>query len=62
MTPRERILAALDHREPDRVPIDLGSSIVTSITRAAYEPLLGRVRRAYSRVPGQAFGVITTGR
>jgi uroporphyrinogen decarboxylase len=39
MTPRERILAALDHREPDRVPIDLGSTIVTSCTRAAYEPL-----------------------
>jgi uroporphyrinogen decarboxylase len=39
MTPRERILTTLDHREPDRVPIDLGSSIVTSCTRAAYEPL-----------------------
>ena len=39
MTPRERILAALDHREPDRVPIDLGSSVVTSITKAAYVPL-----------------------
>jgi uroporphyrinogen-III decarboxylase len=25
MTPRERVLAALEHREPDRVPIDLGS-------------------------------------
>jgi uroporphyrinogen decarboxylase len=39
MTPRERVLAALDHREADRVPIDLGSSIVTSITKAAYVPL-----------------------
>ena len=39
MTPRQRILAALDHRESDRIPIDLGSSIVTSITRAAYAPL-----------------------
>ena len=38
MTPRERILAALDHQESDRVPIDLGSSIVTSITKAAYVP------------------------
>jgi uroporphyrinogen decarboxylase len=46
MTPRERITAALDHRESDRVPIDLGSSIVTSITRAAYEPL-----RAYLGLP-----------
>ncbi len=39
MTPRERILAALDHQEPDRVPIDLGSSVVTSCTKAAYVPL-----------------------
>ena len=39
MTPRERILAAIDHRESDRIPIDLGSSIVTSIAKAAYVPL-----------------------
>jgi uroporphyrinogen decarboxylase len=30
---------ALSHKEPDRVPIDLGASIVTSITKAAYVPL-----------------------
>ena len=48
MTPRQRILAALDHRESDRVPIDLGSSIVTSITRAAYEPL-----RAHLGLPAE---------
>ena len=39
MTPRERIVAALDHREPDRVPIDLGSTPVTSITKTAYHAL-----------------------
>ena len=39
MTPRQRILAALDHRESDRIPIDMGSSLVTSITSAAYVPL-----------------------
>ena len=31
MTSRERVLAALDHREPDRVPIDFGSTSVTGI-------------------------------
>jgi uroporphyrinogen decarboxylase len=36
MTPRERIVAAVEHREPDRVPIDLGSTPVTSITKTAY--------------------------
>jgi len=31
MTGRERVLAALDHRQPDRTPLDLGGSIVTGI-------------------------------
>jgi uroporphyrinogen decarboxylase len=39
MTPRERVSAALDHREPDRLPIDLGGTLATSITTAAYTPL-----------------------
>jgi uroporphyrinogen decarboxylase len=39
MKPRERVLAALNHREPDRVPIDLGASTVTSITKGAYTAL-----------------------
>jgi uroporphyrinogen decarboxylase len=39
MTPRERVNAALAHREPDRVPIDLGATLATSITTAAYIPL-----------------------
>jgi len=38
MKPRERVLAALDHREPDRVPLDfLGG--VSSITLQAYVKL-----------------------
>jgi uroporphyrinogen decarboxylase len=36
MNSRERVRLALDHQEPDRVPIDLGGSIVSSITRTAY--------------------------
>jgi uroporphyrinogen decarboxylase len=39
MTPRERILAALNHQVPDRVPIDLGGN-QTGIHRAAYEALV----------------------
>ena len=34
MTPRERVLTALDHREPDRVPIDLASCGPTGIHMA----------------------------
>ncbi|RPJ27628.1 MAG: hypothetical protein EHM33_07345 [Chloroflexi bacterium] len=39
MNPRERALAALNHQEPDKVPVDLGSTIVTTITRTAYDNL-----------------------
>jgi uroporphyrinogen decarboxylase len=39
MTSRERLLAALDHRTPDRVPIDLGGN-QTGIHKFAYRALL----------------------
>lgn len=43
MTHRERVLAALDHREPDRLPIDVGSSRVTGIVLQAYDNLRARL-------------------
>lgn len=39
MTPRERVLAAIRHETPDRVPIDLGGN-QTGIHRLPYESLL----------------------
>ena len=39
MTHRERVVAALEHRQPDRVPMDLGSTRVSTISAAAYERL-----------------------
>ncbi len=33
---RERVLQALHHQEPDRIPIDLGATIVSSIVKKAY--------------------------
>lgn len=36
MTSRERILAAIEHREPDRVPLDLGSTPSSGISAIAY--------------------------
>lgn len=39
MNGRERIRAAVQHREPDRVPIDFGGSMVTSIHQIAYQKL-----------------------
>ena len=39
LTSRQRVLAALDHREADRVPIDLGGN-QTGIHKAAYRRLI----------------------
>jgi len=39
MTSRERVLCALDHREPDRIPVDLASTHVTGISVIAYRRL-----------------------
>lgn len=39
MTPRERVLAAISHQEPDRVPIVLGVSNATGIKMGTYRRL-----------------------
>src|SRR5512133_1225550 len=54
MNSRARALAALNHQEPDMGPIDLGSTIVTSITRTAYDGL-----RAYLKMEPEASPVIS---
>lgn len=36
---RQRIMDAIGHREPDRIPVDFGSSMVTSIHVQGYENL-----------------------
>ncbi len=36
MTPRERVLAAIEHRQPDRVPADLGATPSSGISAIAY--------------------------
>jgi len=40
LNPRERVLRTINFKEPDRVPIDFGGTIVTSITRKAYSDLV----------------------
>ena len=42
MNSRERVAAALDRQEPDRVPVDLGGAVVTGIHASA----LDRLRKA----------------
>ncbi len=39
MNSRERLLVALNHREPDRVPIDLGATPTSTISARAHENL-----------------------
>jgi uroporphyrinogen decarboxylase len=39
MKPRQRVLAAIEHREPDRVPIDIGGSSFSTVIGRAYERL-----------------------
>ena len=43
MTSRERVLAALNHQQPDRVPIDLGGN-QTGIHKFAYRSLIEHLR------------------
>jgi uroporphyrinogen decarboxylase len=46
MNSRERVLTALNHEEPDRLPIDLGGTVVTSIAIPTYDAL-----RDYLKLP-----------
>jgi uroporphyrinogen decarboxylase len=39
MNSRERIISAINHIQPDKVPVDLGSSTVTGISAIAYNNL-----------------------
>ena len=50
MNSRERVLAAIRHEEPDRVPIDLGSTCVTNINLIAY----GNLKRHLGLTEGAA--------
>jgi len=36
---RERVITALKHQEPDRVPFDLGSTVNSSINIVEYQKL-----------------------
>ena len=36
MTPRERVLAAINHKEPDYIPLDLGGTPSSGISAIAY--------------------------
>ncbi|MCL2832221.1 MAG: methyltransferase [Treponema sp.] len=43
MTSRERILAALNHRQPDKVPVDFGGTVVSGISAS----IVYKLRKAF---------------
>lgn len=51
MTHRERILAALDHKEPDGLPLDLGSSTATTMTAKAHDRMRAHLGLPSDLVP-----------
>jgi len=62
MTPHQRVLTTLDHRAPDRVPIDFGGTMVTGIhvsVVAALRDYYGLERRPVKALdPGQMLGLV----
>lgn len=43
MRNRDRVLQAIEHKEADRVPIDIGQSAVTGISKITYEKVLKKL-------------------
>src|ERR1035441_1019246 len=62
LTSRERVLASLSHRQPDRIPIDFGGTSVTSLHVSCvaalrdYFGLEKRLVKAYE--PYQMLGIM----
>jgi uroporphyrinogen decarboxylase len=50
MTKRERVLASISHRQPDRVPVDLGATPSSGISAIAYSRLRQALGVTHGRV------------
>lgn len=51
MTSRDRLLLSLNHKEADRVPIDVGSTLITGIATTAYRNFLEYLGMAREDAP-----------
>jgi uroporphyrinogen decarboxylase len=58
MTSRERVLAAIAHREPDRVPIDCGATPSSNISAIAYNNLKAYLGIADSAPPTKIYDIV----
>lgn len=56
MTSRERVLSAIAHKEPDRVPVDMGATPSSGISAIAYSNLLKHLGR--TDLPVQIYDVV----
>jgi uroporphyrinogen decarboxylase len=55
MNSRDRILSAINHKQPDKVPVDLGSSTVTGISAISYNNLKKHLK---IKSPTRVFDVV----
>ncbi len=56
MTSRERVISAINHQQPDRVPLDLGATPSSGISAIAYSNLLKHLGR--TDLPVQIYDVV----
>jgi uroporphyrinogen decarboxylase len=56
MNSRERVLAAISHREPDRVPVDMSATPSSGISAIAYSNLVAHIGRP--DLPVQIYDVV----
>jgi len=50
VTSKDRLLMSLGHKEPDRVPFDLGGTVDSGIHKDAYQNLLTYLRISKKKV------------
>ncbi|MEK7720284.1 MAG: hypothetical protein AAB347_11905 [Bacteroidota bacterium] len=56
MNSRERILAAIQHKTPDRIPVDLGATPSSGISVVAYHRLIRHL--GMGNLPNKVYDVI----
>jgi len=56
MTSRERVLSAINHNEPDKVPVDLGSNPSSGISAIAYGNLIDKL--GWGHLPIKVYDVV----
>jgi uroporphyrinogen decarboxylase len=56
MTSRERVLETINHRQPDKVPVDLGATPSSGISAIAYSNLLKHIHKP--ELPVQIYDVV----